>query len=181
MSEESARHHHHHHSSGSHHSGSSRYRSRRRSRRRAADAAYEQQRAIVDEIVTQNIGTLQAVLHRKVFLLAVSGLIGAGAVFLLIWSRHHEGSLLRASITSIAALACWFIGVKLFQAHKSSMIDMKALIQFQETRVDSLKVSLAQQEKTIQGLTERLRTCDPDGGAEPKPDVQDYRKLSGLS
>lgn len=61
------------------------------------------------------------------------------------------------------------------------MIDMKALIQFQETRVDSLKVSLAQQEKTIQGLTERLRTCDPDGGAGPKPDVQDYRKLSGLS
>ena len=65
--------------------------------------------------------------------------------------------------------------------HGLAMIDMKALIQFQETRVDSLKVSLAQQEKTVRSLTERLQAYEPVGGTESKPDGPDYRKLSGLS
>ncbi len=182
MPEESSRHHHHRHSSGSHKSGrSSNHRSRRHARHRGIDATHEMQRAFVDEILSQNIGMLLEGLHRKVLFLAITGLVAAGAIFFLGWSRPYEGSLLRASIASIVFLSLWFVGVKLFQIHKASVIDLKALVQFQETRVDALKVSLAQRDKAIQEMAEQIRQTEPENGKEGDSGEQDYRRLSGLS
>lgn len=139
------------------------------------------QRAFVEEILSQNIGMLQGGVQRKVLILAISGLIAGVAIFFLGWSRHYEGSLLRASIVAIVFLSFWFIGVKLFQMHKTAVIDLKALVQFQETRVDALKVSLAQRDKAIQEMAERIRQTEPENGKEGDSGEQDYRRLSGLS
>lgn len=141
----------------------------------------EMQRASVEEILSQNIGMLQGGLQRTVLLLAIAGLVMAGAIFFLGWSHHHEGSLLRASIVSVVFLSLWFVGVKLFQMHKTAVIDIKALVQFQETRIDALKVSLAQRDKAMQEMTEQLRKTEPENGKEGAAEPQDYRKLSGLS
>ncbi|MBO7725857.1 MAG: hypothetical protein J6S40_05260 [Thermoguttaceae bacterium] len=135
----------------------------------------------VDEIVTQNIGMLRSGLHRKVFLLTVVGLVVAFSIFFLGWSHHHEGSLLRALITSVTYLAFWLAVVAAIRIHVSSIIDMKELIQFQEGRIDGHKVSIARQEKTIQEMEARLREIEPEKGGSGDSGEQDYRKLSGLS
>ncbi len=136
---------------------------------------------MVEDIVTQNIGLLHSGVHRVVVMLAVVGVV-LGAVFLFLgWNFHQEGSLLRQSVYTVVFLALWFLALKLFQLHKSAVIDLKALMQFQESRIDTLKVSLALRDKAIQEMESKLRRLEQDQEGNGGEEKQDYRKLSGLS
>ncbi|MBO7708642.1 MAG: hypothetical protein J6S42_08180 [Thermoguttaceae bacterium] len=181
MTEESSHRHHHHHSSGSHRShGFSRRHSHRHSRHRGVDDVQERRRAAVDGIITENIGMLRAVLHRRILTQTFTAAIGAAALFFLLWSRHHEGSLLRAAIASLVSLAVCLAAIAFYRVYMAKVIEMKELVQFQESRIDSYKILVSQKEKEAQ-RNASLGKGGAESGGEGESEGPDYRKLSGLS
>lgn len=144
--------------------------SHRRQHRRSVDAVYEMQKAQISEIITQNIGLLQYAARRLLLFWGLVGFVLTALCFALGW-LHYGAGVARLSVFCIAFFGVWLLGVEPFYLHQTKVIHLKALLQFQETRIDALKISLARQERKIEELFEKLRE-DGAGAKEGKGAAQ---------
>lgn len=165
----SSRHHHHSHTHKSSHSSGGHH-----SRQRDTGVVYDLRKTQVEQINSLNVPAERDAVRRLQFIMALAGTVAAIILFFAAWGRCGL-SVFKLSLLDLALLGIYFLWVAQFGRFRSKLLDLKSLIQFQETRVDSLKEALARNEKKLEDLAKRA------GDSSEDSKESDYRKLSGLS
>lgn len=136
---------------------------RHRRRRRNVGSDYARQKAQIEKINAQNLLLDADAMKRMILVSALVVIVVCSAAFLFHWGRYGGGrlSLMGRYAVVTASLLALLWGIRSLSVR---ILELKSLIQFQETRVDSLKVTLVHLEKKIADLSHGGKTDGKNGG-----------------